>query len=329
MSLIALFGATGAMGRSVAEELRRRQMRYRVVGRSGAALEAAYRNDPLAERVTWDPADHASVRRAATGVDAVVHLLGGDYDRWHVLPQLTRAIVAGAEAAGVSRIVLAGSVYVYGRPRSARVAENHPRDANTRKGRVRVEQEDILVAADASGRIGSTILRLPDFYGPGVEKSLLHAAFKAALRGKRAPLVAPIDNPHEFLFVPDAGPVLVALALDPRARGGVYNLGGAGVTSQRALASLAFAGTGHRFRALAIGPMLMRAGGVFDPVLRELVEVHYLHTTPLIVDDSALRALLGPLAKTSYEEGVRRTIESLAGYGDASHVRAATAGARP
>jgi hypothetical protein len=51
-----------------------------------------------------------------------------------------------------------------------------------------------------------------------------------------------------------------------------------------------------------------------DPVLRELRELRemaYLHTTPVLLDDSRLHGLLGTVAKTSYEEGVRRSIAAL------------------
>jgi nucleoside-diphosphate-sugar epimerase len=37
----------------------------------------------------------------------------------------------------------------------------------------------------------------------------------------------------------------------------------------------------------------------------------YLQETPVILDDSKLQRLLGPLPKTSYDEGIRRTLEWL------------------
>jgi hypothetical protein len=48
---------------------------------------------------------------------------------------------------------------------------------------------------------------------------------------------------------------------------------------------------------------------LFNPMIRELVEMHYLQTTPVVLDDSALRKLLGPVKKTSYDDGIRRTLE--------------------
>ena len=46
-------------------------------------------------------------------------------------------------------------------------------------------------------------------------------------------------------------------------------------------------------------PML-RVLGLFNPLMREMVEMHYLQTTPVIMDDSALSSLLGSLKKTTY-----------------------------
>ncbi|WP_256674603.1 hypothetical protein [Pseudomonas sp. LD120] len=63
-----------------------------------------------------------------------------------------------------------------------------------------------------------------------------------------------------------------------------------------------------RFKS-ALKPLL-RLLGLFDPLLREMVEMHYLISSPLILDDSALQGLIGPIAKTSYAEGVRRTLQA-------------------
>lgn len=39
-----------------------------------------------------------------------------------------------------------------------------------------------------------------------------------------------------------------------------------------------------------------------------VVEMHYLLTDPVILDDSALQQLIGPIAKTPYPEGIRQTL---------------------
>jgi nucleoside-diphosphate-sugar epimerase len=176
---------------------------------------------------------------------------------------------------------------------------------------MRKEQEDLLLSADAAGKIEGVLLRLPDFYGPGVEASFLDGAFKAAVEGGTANMVGPIDTPHEFVYVPDVGPVALDLAAKPEARGRWWNLAGVGTTTQRQMAEMAFAQTGRKMKVRVAGKTMLRVMGLFNPFMRELVEMHYLQTTPVLMDDTALTKLLGTIKKTPYEEGVRQSVEYL------------------
>ena len=109
MSKVALFGAAGAIGHSIATALHDNHREYRVVGRSQAALQQAFGSDPLAEIVTWNPDDPASVRKAAGGIDAIIYLVGVAYDHFELHPQLMRKTLDGAIAAGVPRMLLIGT----------------------------------------------------------------------------------------------------------------------------------------------------------------------------------------------------------------------------
>jgi nucleoside-diphosphate-sugar epimerase len=311
MDRIALFGAAGAIGGSIAAELRSQGQPYRVVGRNRAELESKFRSDSRAEIATWNPDDPASVRAAARGIDTIIYLVGVPYWQFELHPALMRKTLDGAIAEGVKHLVLIGTVYPFGRPRAERVSEDHPRDPHTYKGRMRKEQEDLVLAADAAGTIHGTILRLPDFYGPHVEKSFLDSAFQAAIKGGRAQLVGPIDTPHEFAYVPDAGPIAVALANEPRAYGRSWNLAGPGVITQRAFVERIFEEAGRKPKFIVANTAILRVMGLFNPLMRELVEMNYLFKTPVILDDSALRGLLGNVHKTPYEEGIRETIRQM------------------
>jgi nucleoside-diphosphate-sugar epimerase len=311
MSKFALFGAAGAIGQSVAAALRAENQSYRVVGRSRTALSSAFGADPLAEVVTWNPDDPASVQAAAQGVHTLIYLVGVNYWQFDLHPLLMKKTLAGAIAAGVKRLVLIGTVYPYGRPRTTPVREDHPREPNTFKGRMRKAQEDLVFAAHAEGTIEATELRLPDFYGPGVDKSFLHAAFVAAVNGGAANMLGPIDRPHEFVFVPDVGPVVARLANTPAAYGHVWHLAGAGATTQGAIVDEIERQIGHRIRVRAAGKTMLRLLGLFNPMMRELAEMHYLLTDPVLMDDSALQQLIGPVRKTSYEEGVRQCLGAI------------------
>jgi nucleoside-diphosphate-sugar epimerase len=310
MGKIALFGAAGAIGNSIATALRQQNRPYTVVGRGRTQLEQAFGSDPLAEIVTWNPDDPASVRNACRGVETIVYLVGVPYDRFELHPVLMQKTLDGAIAEGVKRLVLIGTVYPYGRPRTTVVTEEHPREPHTFKGRMRKAQEDVLLKAHSEGRIQGTILRLPDFYGPLVDKSFLHSIFQAAARGGAANMIGPIDVPHEFVFVPDAGPVVLALVERPEAFGRWWNFAGAGSITQREIATRVFQMAGREPKLRVAGKTLLRLAGLFSPMMREMVEMHYLMTEPLLMDDSALYRLLGNVRKTSYTEGLRLTLEA-------------------
>jgi nucleoside-diphosphate-sugar epimerase len=302
---IGLLGATGAIGKSVAAALTAEGTPFRAIGRDETGLKKIYGGNPLAECITWNPDDAASVRRAFAGVSTLVYLLGVPYHQFRLHPALMKKTIKGAVNAGVERILLIGTLYVFGRSRTKRITEDHPRKPNTFKGRMRKAQEDLLM--EAAGKLRASVLRLPDFYGPDVEGSLLRDLFLAAASGRRANLIAPLDAPHEFVFVPDVGPVATKMLRTDGAWGKRWNLGGAGVITQRELAQMAFGDKPPKLRAA--GKMTLRLLGLFNPMMRELVEMNYLMTDPLIVDDTALSNLLGPIAKTSYRDGVARSME--------------------
>jgi nucleoside-diphosphate-sugar epimerase len=123
-------------------------------------------------------------------------------------------------------------------------------------------------------------------------------------------MVGPIDTPHEFVFVPDVGPVAAALLDQPQAWGRAWNLAGFAPITQRRLAEIAFQLAGTKPRLRVAGKNTLRLLGLFNPFMRELVEMHYLLTTPVLMDDSVLRGLLGNMPKTTYEEGLRLSIEA-------------------
>jgi nucleoside-diphosphate-sugar epimerase len=308
---IALFGAAGAIGQSIASTLRQVGEPYRVVGRDVPGLQALYGSDPLADIRGWNPDSPASIAAAADGIDTLIYLVGVPYWRFDLHPEIMRKTVEGAVQAGARHLFLIGTVYPYGMPLTQPIREDHPRQPHTFKGRMRKAQEDIAMQAHAEGRIQVTVLRLPDFYGPGVTASLLHGAAVAAVQGGTADLIGPIDRPHEFVFVPDVGPVVLKMIDTPRTIGRMWHLGGAGVTTQHAMVNEMMRRTGRTLKTRVVGKTMLRVLGLFKPMLRELVEMHYLQTTPVVMDDAALQEVIGPIAKTSYADGIRQTLDAV------------------
>jgi nucleoside-diphosphate-sugar epimerase len=289
----------------------------RAVGRSEAKLREAFGGAPGVEVVPADVATSEGCARGARGADAIVYALGLPYTKraFAAYPPMMRLAVDAARAAGVRRLLHISNVYAYGRPRTPRVREDHPREPCSVKGMWRKDQEDVVLAAQGAGGPETLVLRLPDFYGPFADLSMGNLILAPSVSGKRANLLGPIDTPHEFVFTPDVGPIVAALLARADGWGEAYNLAGARAISMREFATLAFASAGHPPRLRVAGPGMVRFLGLFSPLMREMVEMSYLLTNPVLLDDGKLAALLGELPKTPCEEGVRRTVEHLRSRG--------------
>lgn len=310
MAKTVLLGATGTIGASITAELRKRGDTYRVVGRDRASLERTFGSDSMAEIVAWDPGDAASTRAALRGAGAIVYLIGVPYNHFELHPVVMRQTLDAAIAEDVPEMLLVGTVYPYGRAQQTPAREDHPREPHTFKGKMRKQQEDLLLEADAAGEIRGTVLRLPDFYGPRVKNSFLDSVFTAAATGGTANLIAPIDRPHQFVYVPDVGAVVLDLLRHPEAHGRWWHLAGEGTASIQQIVAMVgdLAGKPVKTRVLGLG--MLRVIGLFQPILREMVEMNYLLTDPFIMDDSALSSLLGGLQKTPLRQGLEQSLEA-------------------
>jgi nucleoside-diphosphate-sugar epimerase len=241
-------------------------------------------------------------------VDTIIYCVGLPYPSHSLHPALMRTTAEAAKMVGVARLVLVSSVYGYGVPRTSRVAETHSREPHTQKGKYRKEQEDIAMGSG----LQALIVRLPDFYGPNAELSLANPVFRAALQGKTANWVGPVNTPHEFMFVPDTGPVIADLASRDECFGEAWNFGGPGEINTMDFITRIYRAVGKSPKYRTVGAGMLKFLGIFNPTLREVVEMLYLQERPVILDDRKLLAKL-PVKKTSYDEGIQKTLEWMRG----------------
>lgn len=311
MKKFVILGAAGAIGQSVAAALASRGVPTRVVGRSEDKLRKAF-GSLGAEIFPADLTTEAGCASALAGADVAAYTLGLNYSAkdFEAYGPMMQACVAAAKRVGLRKLLLVSNVYPYGRPTTPTVAEDHPRTPCSVKGTHRKTQEDVLLAAHDAGGLSTVSLRLPDFYGPNATLSLAHLVFESAVRGARADVLGPIDTPHEFVFVPDVGPVVLDLLGKDDGFGTAYNFAGPGTITVRELATKAYADAGAGAPKLRIaGKTMVRFLGLFSPVMRELVEMQYLQETPVLLDDRKLRAQLPTVKKTPYVEGIAKTVE--------------------
>ncbi|HEY1883937.1 MAG TPA: NAD-dependent epimerase/dehydratase family protein [Candidatus Cybelea sp.] len=299
---IALFGAAGAIGHSLASELQSLGIPYRAVGRDPERLRGDF---PGAAIATADFFTKEGVGDAAAGIDTIFYLAGAPYTEFFKHPIMVRNALDAARAPGVKRFVHVTPVYSYGPPLARPVPESQPHVPSTRKGRFRLEQEQAVLQRNAPG-FATMVVHLPDFYGPHAELSYANAFVREALSGKTASFIGPLDVQREFLFVPDAAAPLLALAALDDAYGRCWNLGGESIGA-RDFANAVFAALGKPPKYRSVPKWVLQIAGIGMPLMREVAEMYYLFDSGFTLDDAALRARLGEWRKTPLADGIAQT----------------------
>jgi nucleoside-diphosphate-sugar epimerase len=310
-----VLGATGGIGGETAAALLRRGWAVTAMARDPSRRPKAL---PLGD-VTWvrgDAINPADVRRAAEGVQAIVHAVNPPgYRDWGklVLPMIDNSLAA-AKAVG-ARVVLPGTIYNYGEDAFPLLTEDAPQNAPTEKGRIRVELERRMAVASREGA-PALIVRFGDFFGPVAGGSWFSQGLVKP--GQRLGAITyPGDKGvgHAWAYLPDAGETLARLldrtdALEPFARfhfAGTWDADGTAMT--RAIA----AAVGRPDTKVTPLPWpLIGLAGLVQETPRELYKMRYLWRRPIRLDNSKLTAFLGEEPHTPLGEAVRTTLQALA-----------------
>src|SRR5690606_8746625 len=208
---------------------------------------------------------------------------------------------SAARATGAS-IVHVSSFWAYLPIRYLPLDEKHPRDDGNRFIVARREAEDVLLDA------GAAIAHLPDFFGPEVHTSTLQRALEEIVDGKPVNWIGSRDVEREYAFVPDATRIIAELARTREAFGKRWIVPGAGPLSLDRLVKIAERHTNVRVRTRTAGVLTLKMASLFLPSLREFLPMAPHYVRPISYDGSRLRALLGELPVTPYEESVPATL---------------------
>jgi nucleoside-diphosphate-sugar epimerase len=301
--LHVVFG-TGPVGSAVAAELALRDRRVRVVNRSGR-----FSGPADIEVVRGDAGDPAFARSAAAGGAVVYQTLNPGYQNWpERFPPLQAAVLAAAEAAG-ARLVAMENLYMYGPTGGRPLTEDLPYVAETRKGRTRAQMADDLLAAHRQGRVAVAIGRASDFFGPGVLDSAVgERTFYPALAGKPVQVIGDPDVPHTYTYVADIGRALVILGERAEALGRAWHLPSPPTVTTREFLELVFRAAGQRPRVQRVPKLVLRAVGLANADVRELVEMTYEFEEPFVVDHSDFARAFGDQA-TPLAQATSTTVE--------------------
>jgi nucleoside-diphosphate-sugar epimerase len=300
--LHVIFG-TGPLGKWTARELTDMGHRVRLVNRSGTATDLP----AGAEVIKADAYDLETAVNITKGAVSVYQCAQPAYHQWAGnFPRLQASILEAAARNG-AKLVLAENLYVYGDPNGKALTEQTPMKPNSRKGQVRLEMTQAAFEAHRAGKLRVTAARGSDFFGPDdpINADLI---FKPALSGKTVNLVGSLNQPHTFTYAPDFGRALAILGTRSEADGRAWHVPSDAPVTQGELIKLIQTELGKPVKAMAGGKLILSVMGLFNPSVREIVEMLYEFTKPFVMDSSAFQKTFN-VQPTSIREAIQNTLE--------------------
>ena len=312
MTIVAISGATGFVGRALLRDLAARSVETVALIRPGTHLPEAGQSRDLPDLAEL-AAGQGAVDFAA--IDVFVHCAAIPQSRRGVAAEerarlfavnatATKVLADQAAAAGVKRFILLSSAKVNGESTEdgqAFTASDTPLPFDD-YAKSKLQAEQLLAGVGASTGMETVVIRPPLVYGAGVKGNFVQLV-RLAARGWPLPLGA-IQNRRSMVAMDNLAD-LIATAIDhPAATGGTFMVSdGEDLSTPDLLTRLAKL-QGARAWLPAVPPALLQTAlGLLG---RRAIADRL--TGSLRVDDQPTRQTLGWTPRIDVDEALRRTI---------------------
>lgn len=307
MKKAVVLGASGGMGYALVQELISREVEVIAFARNKEKLERLFGQLRGVEIITGDVLNLQDLLKACNGADVIFQSALVPYHEWEEkLPKMIHNVIAAARQVS-AKIVIVDNIYAYGKNPGIKVTEDQPKCPHTKKGKIRLQMEDLIKRAHDQG-VPSLTAHLPDYYGPNAENTLMHTTLKAIVENKKAYFVGDHNTKREFIYTPDGAKAMVELALRDSSYGHNWNIPAFDVITGKEIIEILRKITGYQKRVGTITKWMIQFIGLFNPFMREVVEMLYLTVDPVVLSGAKYAGKIGPLPRTNYEEGLRQTI---------------------
>lgn len=196
-------------------------------------------------------------------------------------------VAVSAAAAGVERLIVAGTAEEYG-PIAVPFAESAAEHPVTTYGISKMLATRASLACGAMTDLPVTVLRISVAYGPGQSETSLLGGLVAALKTGERFSMSHGDQTRDFIWASDVADGLVKAATAPEAAESIVNLG-SGLPVTVAQAARAVAKAAGKEDLLGIGELPLRQGEAVEYTL----------------DLTKCETVLGWTPPTSLDDGIR------------------------
>lgn len=300
-----LLGAGGATADELVKDLRKNNLPYTLVSRNPKPVTG--------ER--WLAADLTKLEDVIDAVkgSSLVYLLAGtqyDIKVWREFwPKVMSNTIEACKSAN-AKLIFFDNVYAYGLVKGV-MTEETPYHPSSKKGEVRAMIASQLMEETKRGNLQAIIARAADFYGPRYEKSFFNVMVMERLaKNKSAQWMLNANLPHSFTYTSDLGKALLLLANNPSSFNQTWHMPTAAPPlTGKHLIEIAASAFNTKPRYMVLPKFMVSMAGLFDPNIKEAVEMLYQSKYDYIFDSSKFEKEFG-VRGTSYEDGITEAAKS-------------------
>lgn len=297
--MVAILGAGGPIGTALADLLVANGTPLRLVARHPKAMAGA-------EIAAADLADPEQTLAAVKGADVACLLVGLKYDfaTWRELwPRIMRNAIDACKRTG-TKMLFFDNVYMYGHVDKP-MTEATPYRPCSKKGEIRARIANELMDAVNAGDLTAMIARSADFYGPRTKSGVPNVlVFEPFAKHGTASWLVNAHVPHSFTFTPDAAKGVAMLIESESAWNQIWHLPTTpDPPTGKAFIQMAADAFGVPAKYRVLGKPMLRVVGLFDPIVRESLEMLYQNSGPYLFDSTKFATKFG-FAGTPYANGI-------------------------
>lgn len=301
-----ILGGGGAVGKVLAKELKNYTNQIRIVNRNPVAVN---QNDEL---VKGDLTELKTVENAVLGAEVAYLTVGLPYKTkvWQKLWPIIMQNVISACKKHKTRLVFFDNVYMYNPANLSPMTEETDILPGSKKGKVRAQIAQMVLNEIASGKLKALIARSADFYGPGISNSvLLEMVFKNLKAGKKANWLCSTQFKHNFTFTPDAAKATALLGNTNSAFGQVWHLPTATPINGKEWIEAFAKELGVKPKTQVVTKFMVKAIGLFNPIMKEFVEMLYQYDRDYDFDSSKFETVFN-IKPTQINEGIKQVVSA-------------------
>ncbi len=307
MKTISILGAKGRVSAAVAKAFYHAGWQVIAISRSGHVdgLPAGI------EQRGADAMNSQQLTKACLGSDFIFNGLNPPYPNWpkYCLP-MAKNVIEAAKVTGATHLFI-GNVYNFGSAITLQTNEKAVQNPDTKKGKIRVEMEQLFQQASKDG-VQTLNIRSGDFFG-GVNKgSWFDLVITSKLHKNTFSYPGPSNLPHAWAYLPDLATAFVRVAEKSKnlPMYDCFHFSGLTISGDE-LHGLFEKSLGAKLKRAGVPWFILKLGALVVPMLREVVEMSYLWHTPHSLDGAKLEQLIGDDYITPALQAVHQSLVGL------------------